>query len=134
MSREDVQQVVGGIEAFNRRDFEAATAGFHPDIQWIAGADLVPDAEVYRGREGVMEFWRTWLDAMDDFKLDVEDTLDVGDGRVLIVTRATGRGKDSGVPVEGRIAQLWELRDGLSVRARMYPSRQAALEAEGIDG
>ncbi len=132
MSRDDVEQVVEGIEAFNRRDFDAATAGFHPDIEWIAGSDLVPDAAVYHGPDGVLEFWGTWLDAMDEFKLDVEETLDVGDGRVLLVTRATGRGSDSGVPVEARIAQLWELRDGLSVRARMYPSREAALEAEGI--
>ena len=133
MSRDDVERVLAGLDAFNRRDFDAATAGFHPDIEWIAGADLVPDAAVYRGPDGVMEFWRTWLDAMDDFRLEVEETIDAGDGRVLLVTRATGRGKDSGVPVEGRLAQLWELRDGRSVRAEMYPSREAALEAEGID-
>ena len=122
-----------GVEAFNRRDFEVATAGFHPDIEWIAGTDLVPDAGVYRGPEGVLEFWGTWLDAMEDFKLEVEEALDAGEGRVLLVTRATGHGNDSGVPVEGSFAQMWELRDGLAVRAQMYASREAALEAEGID-
>ena len=128
-----MKQVHAGLQAFNRRDLEAATARFHPEIEWIAGADLVPDAAVYHGREGVMEFWRTWFETMENFRLEVEETLDLGDGRVLLVTRASGSGKDSGVPVEARFAQVWEIRDGLAVRAQMYASREAALEAEGLE-
>ena len=132
MAREDVERILLGLDAFNRRDFETATAGFHPDIEWIAGTDLVPDAAVYRGRDGVLEFWRTWLDAMDDFQLEVQEAIDAGDGRVFLLTRATGRGKDSGVPVEATFPHVYEIRDGKLARVRMFASREAALEALGL--
>jgi ketosteroid isomerase-like protein len=132
VSREHVERVLFGVDAFNRRDFDAAIAGFHPDIEWDAGSDISPEAPVYRGREGVLEFWRTWVDTMDGFTLHAEETLDLGEGRVLVMTRATGRGGDSGVPVEATFAQVWELREGAVVRTRMYRTRSDALEALGL--
>jgi ketosteroid isomerase-like protein len=132
VSQDDVDRVCRGIEAFNRRDFEAAMAEFHPDIEWEAGRDLVPDAGVYRGHEGVLAFWRTWLDAIEDFRLQVEESLDAGEGRVFVMTRAEGRGRDSGVPVEASFPQVFELRDGQVVRVRLFATRATALEAVGV--
>ena len=132
MARDDVERVLFGVAAFNRRDLDAATAGFDPDIEWHAGGDLSPEAGVYHGREGVLEFWRAWIDTIDDFTLHVEETLDLGEGRVLVMTRVTGRGSDSGVPVEATFGQIWELREGMAVRTRMYRTRSDALEAVGL--
>jgi hypothetical protein len=36
-------------EAFNRRDFEAAFFGFHPELEWQTVAD-VPGPRIVRGR------------------------------------------------------------------------------------
>ena len=132
MSREDVEQVIAGVDAFNRRDFATATAGFHPDVEWEAVTDLLPDAAVYRGPQGVLEFWRTVLETMNDFTLHVEEAIDAGEGRVFLMTRASGRGKDSGVPVEATFPHVYELRDRQVVRVRLFASRAAALGAVGL--
>jgi hypothetical protein len=44
-----------------------------------------------------------------------------------------GSGRDSGVPTEMRLAQLWSFRDGRAVRMVMYNDQQEALAAAGLE-
>lgn len=63
--------------------------------------------------------------------VEVEELADFGE-HVLARTRHHGRGKGSGVQVEHRIFQLWTLRAGKVVRARMYYDEAEAREALGL--
>jgi ketosteroid isomerase-like protein len=51
---------------------------------------------------------------------------------VVVVMRAVGRGRESGIAVEYELARVWTVRDGLAIRHKSYPSRDEALEAAGL--
>jgi ketosteroid isomerase-like protein len=72
MSQENVEIVREAIEAFNRGDFEAALKRMHRDIEWQT-LDAFPDAETYRGREEVREFWQMWRDTFRGFRLHLRN-------------------------------------------------------------
>jgi ketosteroid isomerase-like protein len=131
VSREDVELVRGGLEAFSRGDLDGALAGFHEQILWEVDPNLVPDAAAYRGHEGVREFWSQWREAFEGFRLQIEELDEVNDGRVLAVTRAEGTGSGSGASVASpQFCQLFDVEDGEVTRVRLFATKAAALAAE----
>ena len=58
-----------------------------------------------------------------------EEFLDAGDQGVVIY-RAVGRGKGSGIAVERRNAHLWTIRDGRAVRLEIFAT--GGVEAAGL--
>jgi len=66
----------------------------------------------------------------DQLTLNVE-LIDAGE-RVLCLTRWSGMGRDSDVPVELLEAIVFTVRDGLIVEGHVFPDRAAALEALGM--
>jgi ketosteroid isomerase-like protein len=122
-----------GMEAYNRAEYDTALQGFHPDIEWRVEPDLVADAAVYHGHDGVRRFWETWAEAIAGMSLEIEEVRALEGGRVLAVTRATGKGAGSGAPVESRsFAQLAQYRDGLVVQVRLFADVKRALAAVDV--
>lgn len=135
MSREENERSFReGMQAYSRGDYDTALAGFHPDIEWSAETDLVPDAGIYRGHEGVRRFWAEWAEVIEGMTLEIEECTAVDDEWVLAVTRSSGTGAASGVSVESdRFAQLAQFRDGRVVRVRLFGNVRNAREAAGLD-
>jgi ketosteroid isomerase-like protein len=137
MSQENVEIV--------RRQLEAFQAGMErgdPGAPWDAGINAV-DAEwivregldgrtVWVGREGFVEFMRTWTEQFDDWSLQVERLIDAGDEGVVALTRQWATGKASGVPVELNLGMVYELKDGCVIRMTNYLTHAEALEAAGL--
>ena len=75
---------------------------------------------------------RTWTEDFD-WSIELERLVEAGDDLVVGVVsqRATGRG--SGVPVELRMAVVYELEGGLIVRMRNYLDPAEALQAAGAE-
>ena len=132
MATENVERVLRGYEAFNRRDIEAALEGMSPDIVWL-GPDVLPEGErEFRGHEGVLEFWRMWHETFEEFHAEIEETIDAGD-QVLAMVRMHGRHRSSGAEiVTPSFPHVWTIRDDEVVRMQMYPNRAAGLEAIGL--
>jgi ketosteroid isomerase-like protein len=101
------------------------------DYEWITDAPL-DGRSVWRGREGFVEFMRTWTEEFEDWSIQVEQWIDVGDDRVVALTHQSATGKGSGVPVELNLSQVYELEDGRIARVRNYLSQADALEAAGL--
>jgi ketosteroid isomerase-like protein len=117
MSQENVELVRQGYEAWNRGDLEWQLDHITPDFEFRT-AQLFPDTEaVYRGREGVRQFWDTFREPWGSVLIEVERIEPIGDDRVLALLRFHGRGRD-GVEVTLEYANLWtiEERDGGSER------------------
>lgn len=131
MSDENVEVVRKAIEAFNRGDFEAALGWMHAEIEWHT-LDGFPDADTYRGREEVREFWEAWRDAFRGFRLHLEECVSVSEQHVLATFRLSGEGAGSGVPTESpAVFQLGEIRDGQVIWVGMFWTESDALEAAG---
>src|SRR4051794_12319052 len=132
MSQANVEAVLRGYEAFNCGDLDGAVEGFHPDVEWL-GPGVLPDAQTHRGVEGVRALWASWRDSFEDFEIDIEEVIDVGDERVIVMAAAAGTGRDSGVEVRTpSFPHVWTIRDGKAIRVEMLPTRAAAIEAVGL--
>lgn len=58
----------------------------------------------YLGIDGLREGWRAWLEPWDRFELQIDEALDVGDGRVLVLVRTLARLRESTTEVPDRAA------------------------------
>jgi ketosteroid isomerase-like protein len=108
-------------------DSEAAT----DDFEWITNPEF-EGRSVWRGREGFVEFVRTWTEEFEDWSIRHERLIDAGDDRVVVLTHQSATGKASGAPVEWKNGQVWELEDGRVIRARNYLNHADALQAAGL--
>jgi ketosteroid isomerase-like protein len=131
MSQENVEIVRRATEAYNRRDFAESIRWVDPEVEWDMSRIEVPEAEVYRGYDGLRTFSQRWDESWESVTVAPEEFIDAGN-KVISVVHQVGRGKASGVEVDQRFAQLWTLRDGKIIRMEMYRDREAALEAAGL--
>ena len=90
-----------------------------------------PEQQVYEGVDGTGAFLSEWMDAWEDWELELEALHDAGD-RVVALVHQRGRSKEGGMPVEMSFAQVFTFRDGKQARMEMYSDRNEALEAAGL--
>jgi ketosteroid isomerase-like protein len=131
MSQEKVEIVRRGYEYFREAgDFREEVPGrdFVWDMSTFRGW---PEQQTYQGLEGARTFIRDWVDAWDDWELEVESLHDAGD-KVAAIMHQRGRSKTTGLPVDMYFGQLWTIRDGKQIRMQMYASPEETLEAAGL--
>ena len=128
MSQENLEIVRRLLEACNRRDFEAMLETGDPEIEIVT---LM--SGTYRGHAG----WRLLIEQMAEevsgFQFVPEDLIDVGQDRVVAVTRWVGTGRTSGIAVPNTIGFVYTLRDGLVVRQESFRNKAEALKAVGLE-
>ena len=101
-------------ECFRRRDNETPFEVYADDVVWdpreahVLGLD-----QVYRGHEGVREFWRQWLEAWEEIEFEFGEPEVLEDGRVRVLVRQRNRGHGSGIWLEQRpYHHFWSLAGG----------------------
>ena len=131
MSQENVDKTRAFIDAYNRRDFDAAIRDFHPRVEWILpdlmGYDsCIGPSQVIRFFEGLDESWA-------DLRLRPQEYVDAGD-RVAVRLRHYGRAKASGIELDEELFhQVGTFEDGTIVRMEYFETWAAAREAAGLD-
>ena len=131
MSSANVAIVRAMHEAFERGDYETSTAAIESVHEWDMRESGLADARLYTGKEGALEFLRTWMGTWEDFEFEGTEYLDGGDQVVVIFTQR-GRGKGSGIEMEQEYFGVYELEDGKIVRYRGFATREDALKAAGL--
>ncbi|HEY7150086.1 MAG TPA: nuclear transport factor 2 family protein [Solirubrobacterales bacterium] len=131
MSRENVELVRRHYEAWNRGDVGMVVAVFAPDVEWH-GHPRLPEPGPYRGRDQVERWMEQFREAWEELSAEPVELLDAGDTVVALV-HMTGRGRGSGVEVQGGVdVHVLTLgRDGVTFFA-IYPADLAASRA-GLD-
>ncbi len=123
----------GGLEAFNARDMETAFRGLSPDVEWRITPTL-PAPEVLKGRDAVIRWWDDFV-ATVDWRVEAQEFIDAGHGRVVVGCRGTGKGKVSEIGVDEDFFQLVEVDgEGLISWIRDFERREDALAAAGLVG
>jgi ketosteroid isomerase-like protein len=131
MSQENVDKTLDFIAAYNRRDFDAATRFFDPQVEWVLPAHQGFDSCI--GPDQVKIFWEGLDEAMEKLRLEPQESVDAGD-RVAVRLRYYGRGKASGAELETEMYhQVTTFRDGRMVRIEYVTSWGDALEAAGLE-
>ena len=120
-----------GYEAWNRGDVEGVLTFLDPEIEWH-GYTHLPESGALTGRDEVREWLERFLDAWDQLDIDVTELIESGD-QVVALVRFQGRGKGSGVQVEGGAdAHVWTVRDGKIAAVKLYQGTSEALQAIGL--
>jgi ketosteroid isomerase-like protein len=107
-----------------RRLHEANQRGFeHDDPEAAFDTGLLADdfefvlpnpfegRSIWTGRLEWGEFVRRWLDEFEHYSVEIEQLIDAGDDRVVLIVHQRATGKGSGVPVEWDNGLVFELRD-----------------------
>jgi ketosteroid isomerase-like protein len=114
-------------EAFNRRDFDLMMSVYGPDTVYEMGFGFL------HGSAAIREFYEDWTGDYEDFEVDLEDVLDLGNGVTMAVALLRGRLADSSGFLELRFAAVATWRDGLIERVATYTDiDQARAAAEHL--
>ena len=91
----------------------------------------MPDlAKVYRGHDGIREFWTDWLAAWETIAFETRVVADEGE-HVIVEVRQRNQGRGSGVPVEFDYFQAFTVRDGKITASYAAETGAKALERVG---
>jgi ketosteroid isomerase-like protein len=90
MSRENVELVRRGREAFRDSGEEAIFEYLHADIDLTPIEELL-DAGTFHGHDGVRRFFQTLREAFGDFTREPQELLDQDD-HALVATRFVAQG------------------------------------------
>jgi ketosteroid isomerase-like protein len=124
MSQENVEIV----RRFLVVDLDEALIYADPGIVWNPVEELSA-----QGHDAVRASTERWKSEWDDYELIPEEFADVGD-RVVATVRFRARGRGSGIEVDGRLYDVFTLRDGRIVRMDQFTEQSEALEAVGLRG
>jgi ketosteroid isomerase-like protein len=123
-----------GMEAFNRRDVEAAVSNGHPDFEFEPPREFLEVGfdRSYRGPAGFRKYMSTWSDVFGpDVRVEPVELVDAGD-RVVLLADLRARGQASGIPFTGTIATVSFLNHGKATHVQAFFDHAEALEAAGI--
>jgi ketosteroid isomerase-like protein len=112
---ENVDVVRRAYEAMNSRDWSRVDEFLHEDVEFDLSRNVL-NPDVYRGHAEFVKLVAAIEDVWDDFRMDVEEVTETGDGQVVTGITIRGKGTGSGVPAEMPLFQVWDLRDGKVAR------------------
>jgi ketosteroid isomerase-like protein len=129
----NIDLVRSAFDAWNRDGVDTFTGHMAEDVAWleVSGRPEGPATE-RRGRDRLRKGLESLFDAWESYRVEIERMDDLGD-RVVVVVREVGRGRASGVEVDGRWGYLITVRDGEMTRVEAYREARRALELAGLD-
>lgn len=131
MSREKVELVRRGYEAWNTGDRQWVLDHMSEDVEWIAAPDD-PDPGTYRGYEGVLRFWAQWRAAVGQLHFDPIEMEDLGE-HVVVTAQRSGVGEHSGLAVSDTVIQVFTFEGDACVRVREFYDHGEALRSIGAE-
>ncbi len=102
-----------------------------PDVEVINAEGWVIET-TYHGHAGLERWWEDLAEAFGDFRVELEDALDVDAERVVTTQRFVGHFRATDIPFDGTWASLLWIRDGKIVRAQGHLSKRRAMRAAGM--
>ncbi len=131
MSQENVEIVRDAFDAFSRDDIEGVLRFCDESIVITQPPELPGASPQQRGHSGVLKAFEIWPEQWDDYRIDILRITDHGD-QVLVTSRTSGRGKQSGVEVAMGFSYVFSVRDGKIVELKIFMREDQALEAAGV--
>lgn len=126
MSQENIEIVGRAFDAYTSGDFDEALAALDPDVVYKPAQEAP-----VTGHDAVRASWERWEGDWEEVEMTSEEVVDAGD-QVIQTILFRGRGRGSGIEVEGRFFQVYTIRDGKTVRWEEFSDRSDALNAAGL--
>ncbi len=122
------------LAAFSARDFEAAIATMHPDVEWHLFFRLpdLPAQTVFRGTGEVREIWDRLTTAWESFTIEIEEILHADDEHVVFRGRFSARGVESGVEIDQPVYYHLRMADRLLTYIHGFAEEEPARRDAGL--
>jgi len=122
---------------FNRRDWELNTMAMHPERFTVTSGDpgrwpLPGPHDTYRGVDGFLELQEAWMEVWGDLRLSLDEVVDAGNGRVVVLFRQSATAAASGVELEEPLAMINEFAGGRLVHQTYWRDQEVALRSAGV--
>ena len=131
MSQENVEIVKRAGESLERRDWQAGTDLFDPNVELHGTVGGLEEGKILRGLSEIVRAFETENDEVwEDHRIEPQEFIDAGD-RVVVLQREYQRSK-SGAELVIDTATVLDLRDGRIVRMQGYMNPAEALAAVGL--
>jgi ketosteroid isomerase-like protein len=124
-----------GVEAYNRRDLDAVTIVFDPDLEYYPYREFVEAGlaePCYHGPDGYKDYIAATYEVWGhEVRLEAPELIDLGDHVVLLADMPM-RAQASGVALDQSYASIATLKDGRVIRQQDFLAQAEALEAVGL--
>ena len=129
MPRENVELVRRLYEAAAARDTATVYEIYDPAVELDNTGLVGMGGGVYRGHDGLREFFRGWHEAWESIEYSYKDLIDAGAEAVIALVNRHATGRVSGAEVERPLALLFTVRDSRVVRVVWFDTLEEALAA-----
>ena len=114
-----VELIQALYRSFAEEGFESFRKLCQPDIEWVQNTGF-PNGATYHGVEAVIEGVflgnsRRW----EGFGMEASQILDAG-ANIVVIGRYRGTHRESGKTFHADVAHVYDLKDGLVARFRMF--------------
>jgi ketosteroid isomerase-like protein len=130
MSRDQLELLGPVLADWAEGNFWGAAELMAPDITFQAAP---PANFVAHGLEETARQMLEYLDHWIGYRIEAEDLEDLGEDSVLVAGRQRGTGKLSGAEVDYPIFIVWKFRENKAIGVYLDGTRDAALEAAGLE-
>jgi ketosteroid isomerase-like protein len=133
MSEENVELVRRGFDLWKGGDLEGWLETIDPAIGWDISTHPLPDVPNRgQGRESfITDMLPTYMSGWNDYSAELKEVSGAGE-HIILVAHETATMRDTGVPLERDLVQLWTVRGGKAVFLRVFRTQAEALEAAGL--
>ena len=132
-ANENVERYREALDAWNRRDLVWILDQASPELEFHTAGLFEGIEPVYRGREGMVEFWTTFIEEpWALLHLEIEEIHAVGADQVLALLVFTGTPRESDEEVRLDYAHLATFAGGVVARIDAFASWDEARRAAGL--
>jgi ketosteroid isomerase-like protein len=119
------------LGAFNARDLDSWFADATADFEMESRFSSV-GGTIFRGKDGVIAWWRDLAEAWEWMEVEVQDSADVLSKRTVILCVLRGVGQGSGMRLDESIAQRWYWRGERLEKIDYMDRREAEMIVSGL--
>ena len=116
--------------AIQRGDYSSADWA-DAEIEYVVADGLEPGSAT--GLDGLAQAMRNVFSAFEDLHVEADEYRELDAERVLVLTKASARGKTSGLPIGLKGGEVFEIHDGKVTRIVVYNDRDRALADLGLE-
>jgi ketosteroid isomerase-like protein len=132
VSKQNLEIVQRGFDAFNERGVEGIIPLIHTDFEAVTPPNLASEPDTYRGPDGIRRWFDSFDDVMEEIRWEPREFRAVGE-KVVVDFTLRARGKTTGLDFGQDAVMLWELRDGKASRLELFQTLDEALAAADGD-
>ena len=132
-SAKNVELLRRFYESFNQHDLDAVLELCTPEVEVYKSPDVVEMVAAFtpRGRELVAQYLRGWLESWAEYSARPLEFHQAGDD-VAVIVQARARGRGSQFEIEGRMADVFKVENGLIAQLRLYVQESDAIASLGL--